>query len=194
MIWNLTEEDLLSFISYLNSRHLTIKFTSSHSSSCIPFLDVIVSLNDGNIETDLYPKPTDKRQYLLHSSCHPLHTKRAIPFSLALRLRRICSSDETLSLRSNELIQYLNNRGCNLSFLEHEGQRVHAITRTDALKPSISTSNLPSRVLFVITYNPALRSTSSIIQKHFNILSFSQCCANVFKCIPLAAFRRTFCL
>ena len=51
---------------------------------------------------------------------------RAIPFSLALRLRRICSSDATFTLRTNELIQYLNNRGYNLSLLKHEIQHVHA--------------------------------------------------------------------
>ena len=191
MIWTHTEDDLHAFISYLNSRHPTIKFTSSHSSTCIPFLDVNVSLKDGNIKTDLYTKPTDKHQYLLHSSCHPLHIKRAIPFSLALRLRRICSSDETFTVRTNELIQYLNNRGYNLSFLKHEVQRVHTITRTDAPKPSTSTSNSPSHVPFIITYNPALRSLSSVIQKHFNILSSSQRCTNVFKSTPLVAFRRT---
>ena len=52
-------------------------------STNVSFLDVNVSLtNDGNISTDLYTKPTDKHQYLLYSSCHPLHTKKAIPFSL----------------------------------------------------------------------------------------------------------------
>ena len=44
---------------------------------------------------------------------------------------------------------------------------------------------------FVITYNPALRFMSSIIHKHFNILSSSQRCINVFKSTPLVAFRRT---
>lgn len=192
MIWTHTENDLLNFISYLNNLHPTIKFTSSHSSTSISFLDVQVSLNQfGVVETDLYTKPTDKHQYLLHSSCHPLHTKRAIPFSLALRLRRICSSDATFTLRTNELIQYLNNRGYNLSFLKHEIQRVHAITRKETLKPSQTTSNQPSRVPLVITYNPSLRSASSIIQKHFSILSSSPRCTSVFTSVPLVAFRRT---
>ena len=192
MIWTHTENDLHNFISYLNNLHPTIKFTSSHSSTSISFLDVQVSLNQfGVVETDLYTKPTDKHQYLLHSSCHPFHTKRAIPFSLALRLRRICSSDETFTLRTNELIQYLNNRGYNLSFLKHEIQRVHAIARNETLKPSQTTSNQPSRVPLVITYNPSLRSVSSIIHRHFSILSSSPRCTNVFTSVPLVAFRRT---
>ena len=100
MIWTESPENLKIFIDYLNSIHPTIKFTSSHSPTNVPFLDVNVSLtSDGNINTDLYTKPTDKHQHLFssYSSCHPLHTqKKAIPFSLALRLRRICSTDETL--------------------------------------------------------------------------------------------------
>ena len=50
----------------------------------------------------------------------PLLTKRAVPFSLALRLRCICPSDESFTLLANELIQYLNDRGYNLYFLKRK--------------------------------------------------------------------------
>ena len=50
------------------------------------FLDVTVSLIEGVIETDLYVKPTDSRQYLQSSSCHPFYCKKGIPYSQALRL------------------------------------------------------------------------------------------------------------
>ena len=97
MIWTEGPDNLKIFIDYLNNMH-QIKFTSSHSSTNVPFLDVSVPLTkDGSISTDLYTKPTDKHQHLLYSSCHPLHTKKAIPFSLALRLRRICSTDATFN-------------------------------------------------------------------------------------------------
>ena len=61
----------------------------------------------------VYTKPTDKHQYvhIVVSSCHPQHTKRAITFSLALRLRRICSNPDNFKLRTNELHDYLANRG-----------------------------------------------------------------------------------
>ena len=191
MIWTHTEDELRTFITYLNNIHPTIKFTSSHPATSISFLDVKVSLSQfGMVETDLSTKPTDKHQYLLQSSCHPLHTKRAIPFSLALRLRRICSSDESFTLRANELIQYLNDSGYNLSFLRKEIQRVHAITRNETLKPSQTTTSQPSRVPLVITYNPALRSISTIIQRHFKILSSAPRRNSVFQTTPLVAFRR----
>ena len=68
MIWTEGSDNLKIFTDYLNNIHPTIKFTSSHSCTNVPFLDVNVSLNNGNIYTDLYTKPTDKHQRLLFSS------------------------------------------------------------------------------------------------------------------------------
>ena len=115
------------FIDYLNNIHSTIKFTSSHSSTNIPFLDVNVSLtNDGNISIDLFTKPTDKHQHLLYSSCHPLHTKKD---SLALRLRRICSTDATFHTRTAQLATCLLKRGYNRNFVNKQIRRAADIPR-----------------------------------------------------------------
>ena len=70
----------------MNQLHKSIKFTMSHTSipgehdddrcQCkqqfaIPFLDVLCSIQDGKIETNLYRKETDRNMYLLPSSCDP---------------------------------------------------------------------------------------------------------------------------
>ena len=73
--------------------------------------------NDGSIATDLYTKPTDKHQYLLYSSRHLLHTKKAIPFSLSLRMRRIHSTDATFNTRAAQFTTYLLKRGYNRNFV-----------------------------------------------------------------------------
>ena len=44
---------------------------------------------------------------------------------------------------------------------------------------------------FVITYNPALRSMSSIIRKQFHILISLPRCYNVFKAAPIVAYSRS---
>ena len=149
MIWNAGPEKLKVFVEYLNNLHSTIKLTCSHSPSNRPFLDVMVSVKDGSIETDLYTERADKHQYLLVSSWHPQHTKRAIPFSLALRLRPICSNPDKYKLSTNELIDYLANRGYDKTFLKTQIQRASDILRTDALtnKPKTQTETTP----FVIT-------------------------------------------
>ena len=64
-------------------------------------------------------------------------------------------------------------------------QRVHAIKRDETLKPTETTTNQLSRVPLVITYNPALRSISSIIQRHFKILSSCPRCNSFFQTTPI---------
>ena len=120
------------------------------------------------IEIVLYTEPTAEHQYLLRSSCHPIHTKRAFPLSFALRIRRICSSNETYSL----------------GLLNQEIQRVHTITHSHS-------SDSPTRIPLVVGYHPAIRSISSIFHKRVYILSSSQLCATLFKYIPLVSFLRT---
>ena len=72
MIWTEGSDRLKIFVDYLNNIHPTIKFTGSHSLTNVPFLDVMVSLHNGvietQVETDLFTKPTDKHQHLLSSS------------------------------------------------------------------------------------------------------------------------------
>ena len=75
-IWEHGEEKLKEFIDVLNKKHPTIKFTAEWSKTQINFLDVTVYLENGNIKTDLYVKPTDTHQYLHSSSCHPYHCKK----------------------------------------------------------------------------------------------------------------------
>ena len=52
-------------------------------------------------------------------------------------------------------------------------------------------SDSPTRIPPVVGYHPAIRSISSIFQKHIYFLSSSQLCATLFKSIPLVAFLRT---
>ena len=131
MVWTHGNEKLDSFTTYLNSIHPTIKFTSERSTTSIPFLDVNIQLENGKIETHLYCKPTDKHQYLLHSSIHPYYTKKSIPYSLALRLRRICSKDDYFDSRSTELQQHLTKRGYKPRFVRGQISRAKLIPRND---------------------------------------------------------------
>ena len=128
--------------------------------------DAQVHLNNNQVQSDLHTKPTDKHQYLLKSSCHPAHTKRTIPFSLALRLRRICSTDHFFNKRCYELINYLALRGYSGGLLKREVNRVRHISRQEALKPGPQ-NNQSARTPFVITFNPAFPNASAQAYGHF---------------------------
>ena len=111
LFWTGSEDQLLKFMTKINSIHPTIKFTCSYNleARSTNFLDLTITITDDGIVTDLYRKETDRVQYLLPSSCHPAHIFHNVPYSLALRLMRICSQKEDLVKRFEELSTMLKN-------------------------------------------------------------------------------------
>ena len=111
LVWEHGEEELLRFIQHLNTVHETIKFTHEYSHTRVNFLDVwAIKDQQGYMNTDLYTKPTDSNNYLHFYSAHPGHCKRGIPLGQFLRLRRICSDDETFLQHSVEKARHLLRR------------------------------------------------------------------------------------
>ena len=90
MLWEHGKQELDRFFSFVNNFHDSIKFTIECSTESIPFLDVLVRINHGNLETSVYSKPTDRHAYLHFNSFHPRHIKESIVYSQLLRYRCIC--------------------------------------------------------------------------------------------------------
>ena len=91
--------------------HYNLNFTYQTSSCTVNFLDLNVSLRNGAIHTDLYIKPTDGHQYLHDQSSHPLHIKTSIPYSHALRVNRICSSEKDFKTHISQMKEWFLARG-----------------------------------------------------------------------------------
>ena len=73
-----------------------IKFTSeiNWEENSVVILDLTITIDtQGFLQTDLYRKPNAKNSLLLHSSCHRPTVTRSSVYSLALRVRRICSTE-----------------------------------------------------------------------------------------------------
>ena len=192
-LWSHGQDELQNFVDFCNRAHPTIKFTSESSSTEVPFLDVMVSTRDGKLCTDLYSKPTDSHQYLHWSSCHPKHTKSSLPYSLAFRLNRICSSPETLKGRIDELEGFLQSRGYPESVIKSQISKALEIPRSVALepRPTVTEADNPDRVPLVLTYHPSLPKLSGILQKHLPILHASDKCKKAIPNLPIVSYRRS---
>ena len=124
MIWNESEDKLNDILAYINTVIPAIKFTYAYSFKSVNFLDVFVTLtDDGTNTTDLYTEPTDTHQYLHMNSCHSNHVNKAIAFSHATRILRICGDPATAQSRCNELIEYLVRLGHGRRRTQLEVQR-----------------------------------------------------------------------
>ena len=73
-----------------------------------------LTLQDNKTQTTVYSKPTDRYLYLQADSCHNLPSILRIQKGVALRLNRICSTDEEYSNKSKEHKGYLIGRGNKL--------------------------------------------------------------------------------
>ena len=107
MIFTRTEEELEKFHKFLNTLHPCIKFTIDKNRICLPFLDTLIINHNGQLQSDIFYKPTDSKQYLLYTSCHSKHTRNGIPYNLARRLKMIISEENALLTRLEELKSYL---------------------------------------------------------------------------------------
>ena len=72
------------------------------------------TLKDNKIHTTVYSKPNDSHLYLQADSCHHWPSILGIQKGVALRLRRICSTDEEFNNKSKEYKAYLIGRGHQL--------------------------------------------------------------------------------
>ena len=188
-IWTHGQDKLTEFINTLNNIHPTIKFTSDISPTSTHFLDVTITLNNDNtLSTDLYVKPTDTHQYLLPSSAHPKHVKNSIPYSLALRLRRICSDNTTFTNRTNELLTYLTKRGYRRKHVRNEIRKASRVTRQDSLATKQKQPN--NRTPFVVTYHPGLPQLRRVVKQHYHILQNSETCKGAFPQPPIVSYRK----
>ena len=190
IIWEHGEEKLQEFLEYLNSIHPTIKFTHKYSQTSIEFLDVQVTKSGGRLKTDLYIKETDTHQYLHFTSCHPWHTKKGIPYSQALRIRRICSSDRDFFKRSKELKGWLLNRGFDSGLINEQVQRAEQLNRDTLLDKEFVQTN-DNRINFVVTYHPAINTKLlQILRKNHYLLQSDAEHKYCFADVPRVAFRR----
>ena len=140
-LWNGSESRLKEFFEFMNSLDPNIKFTMEIGGKSLCFLDLKLTIENEKIETTVYSKPTDSHLYLLDSSCHNYSSIKGIQKGVALRLRRICSSDEEYDIRSKEYIAYLVARGHNPILVTKAFSSIREMSRTT------SRQKLPTKIL-----------------------------------------------
>ena len=168
-LWNGSLEELRVFTSYLSSIYSNIRFTVRFDCYKIEFLDVMVVKQNGRLETTVYSKETDGHMYLLPSSSHFHSVSDNIPYGVALRLKRICSTEEEFSKKSIEYKNHLCARGYKRNKVKKQFQKDNFFSREILLtkQPKISSNK---KIVLNLDYHPTLRNVGSIIKRHLPIL------------------------
>ena len=128
-------------------------------------MDLLITIENGKLETTVYSKPTDGHLYLHNDSCHPKATKLAVQKGVALRLRRICSSDDEFTKKSKDYQAYLVTRGHDPKDVVANFEKVKNINRSEARKKQNRPNSIKKQRFFT-EYNPVCPNISEIIKKH----------------------------
>ena len=172
-LWIHSNEDANHYLDYLNTIDASgkIRFTmETETENGLEFLDLRLKLKGCNkITVDVFSKPTNTFTYVDPKTCYPSRNINKIPEGIALRLRRICDSDEKYEKRSNEYQNYLIARNYSPSLVVKQFQKVSQISRDNARKPRSKVVGTDS-VKFVTSYNPIFLNINSLINKYLPIL------------------------
>ena len=133
-------------------------------------------------------KPTDHVQYLLPNSCHPNHIFKNVPYSLALRILRICSKKSDLDKRLEELYSMLISRNYNKNIVRNAITLVKTLDRQTHLQKVVKKTN--DRIVLAITYNPKLPSLPQIVKKNWRTLAKDQNMKKIFPAPPMIAYKQ----
>ena len=82
----------------------------------------------------VHSKATNSFTYVLPTTCYPRKNINNSPHGVALRLRRICDSDEKFKHRNEEYKNYLIARDYHPGLVDKQFQKVEMISRHYARK------------------------------------------------------------
>ena len=169
-IWIGSVERLNEFFEFMNSLSSDLKFTMEIGGKELCFLDVQISIIENRLETSVYSKPTDSHLYLHATSTHDKSSVNGIPKGVALRLRRLCSTDEEYDKKANEYAEFLELRGYNRKKVNCTFKKIRDVPRSEARKPVVKNQSSTSPIIFATKYNPRGPNVRNIVKQFLPVL------------------------
>ena len=170
--WNHSLQELQKFFEFMNNVDTTgkIKFPMSLANELVlEFLDLSLHIDEHNkICVDVFAKPTNSFRYVLSSTCYPKKNINNVPKGIALRLRRICDTDEKFDICSYKYQNYLIARDYKPSLVKRQFHAIKNISRREArqVKPKVIKSNFN----LITVNNPVMKNLEKVLNGDLHIL------------------------
>ena len=196
-IWTHGIEALDAFTEHLNTSHPNIRFTRTHSTTHVEFLDTTVRITNHKLTPELYIKPTSSLSYLHRDSCHPRHVFESLPYGEFLRVRRNCSEEATFDSYALRIKQAFITRGYDETVLQTDLEKAKLQDRNELISndrsseptPVPSTSSQANNevtpavvkpAFLVMTHHPANTQFKQIVKTNWDLLGSSETTTGLF--------------
>ena len=166
IVWTYGKDKLGDFLDYINRVHETIKFTAEYSMTEVAFLDTLVYKLNGNLATRVYHKKTDDKMYLHYSSAHPRSQKDAIPYSLFVRCKRICTERRHFFMEVQDVTQKLAHGGYPHELIVKSFLKANQQNRDDLLLMNKENLTMDMKIRLITTYNTHNPPMKDILQRY----------------------------
>ena len=141
------------FLTYLNSQHPNISFTSEiEENGSLPFLDIQISCNDTNFVTSIYRKPTFTGLMSKFNDFAPTEYKSNLISTLICRAYRISSDYVFFNSEVDFLKKLLQSNGYTLDFIErHIGRMLNKLLQRSSKETPLN-YDVPKPIVYFTTY------------------------------------------
>ena len=169
------DSDISEIQGELNTMRPFIKLTWTPPAKHCNFLDLIISIKNGKIHTNVYQKQLNTYAYLPFHSYHTTAQKKGFIKGEAIRYARICTSEVDFKLMVKLFTLRLQRRGYPLSFINKAlGQVQHKDRHKYVVSNNGRNNKKAIPLLFKTEYNPAV--------SHSNVrTALNQFTANILK-------------
>ena len=133
-IWTGSKTDLENFLNELNAKHPSIKFEYEIWKERVQFLDTKINIKNNKLYTKKFRKKTDRQIFLNINSEHSKSLKNRIPYSQALRIKRICSTKKDFYHQLRELRERFLKQGYDQKLVDEQLEKVDKLVRDDLLQ------------------------------------------------------------
>ena len=103
--------------------------------------------------TKVYHKKTDDKMYLHYNSAYPKSQKDAIPYSLFIRCKRICTEKRHFFIEVQDITQNLACRGYPHELIVKSFQKANQQNRDDLLLINKENLTMDKKIRLITTYN-----------------------------------------
>ena len=160
LLWAGEYQELIQFITGLNSNNRGIELKYEASQTNVHYLDLNIGIKDGIFVTSTYFKDIDRNAFIPTDSCHHDPWIKGVPKSQYLRLRRNCSDPQEFSTQAKVLTGRFLEKGYGQESLDESLKHVLAMDRSDLLREKEKAEGkiFPEGVPFITSYSVQHRS------------------------------------
>ena len=165
-----------NFLNYLNSKHPSIKFTmESEVNKMLPFLDILISSQEGNFRTSVYRKNTFIGLFMNFRSFTPMCYKLGLIRTLIDRAYKISIDRLTFNFEFRRIKEYLCKNMYPPQLIDKQLQKYIKKIETEQEQSEIVNESIKN--IFYLKL-PFIGTYSKFVQNKVKEIS-SQFCKNV---------------